>query len=181
MERVKQMARLEFLCGERATRRARADADLLATLASAYSATPEELPALLEAQRAELKAGSAARRELEESLAAVRARELHAASQPDAAGRRIVVVREAHGPLERLRALGQAYSTLAKGLFIGVVESPPGILVAASPDSELDAGKVLKSALEEHGGRGGGNARVAQGTVRDPAALDAVIAAVLAS
>jgi alanyl-tRNA synthetase len=181
VERVKQVARLEFLCGERATRRARGDADLLAGLASAYSATPEELPALLETQRAELKAGNAARRELEESLAAVRARELHATSQPDAAGRRIAVVREAHGPLERLRPLGQAYSTLAKGLFIGVVESPPGILVATAPDAAVDAGKVLKSALEAQGGRGGGNARVAQGTVRDPAALDAVIAAVLAS
>ena len=41
-------------------------------------ATTEELPALPETQRAELKTGTAARRELEEAVAGYRARELHA-------------------------------------------------------------------------------------------------------
>ena len=54
-------------------RRARADADLLTALAAAHSAAPEELPRLLEAQRAELKATAAAARELEEALAGFRA------------------------------------------------------------------------------------------------------------
>jgi alanyl-tRNA synthetase len=44
----------------------------------------------------------------------------------------------------------------------------------------MDAGKLLKSALEARGGRGGGNARSAQGTVRDRADLDPVVAALLA-
>jgi alanyl-tRNA synthetase len=181
VERVKQLVRLEFLCGERAVHRTRADADLLAALATAQSATAEELPALLEAQRAELKAGVATRRELEEALAAARARELHGGSTPDARGRRLALIREPHGPIERLRALAQAYSALPAGLFIGVVEAPPAILVAAAPDLGMDAGKVLKAALEAQGGRGGGTGRSAQGTVNDLAALDAVVASVLAS
>jgi alanyl-tRNA synthetase len=46
VERVKQHVRLEFLCGLRAVRRARADADLLSTIAASRSAAADELPAL---------------------------------------------------------------------------------------------------------------------------------------
>ena len=178
-ERVKQLVRLEFLCGGRALRRARADGELLAGLAAAHSATAEELPALLEAQRGELKSGVAVRRELEQALAAYRARELYASLASDERGRRIAVVREPRGPIERLRTLAQAYAALAGGVLVGVVEDPPGLLLASAEDAGMDAGRVLKSALEAHGGRGGGNARLAQGTVKDPARLAAVVAAVL--
>ena len=79
-ERVKKNVRLEFACGARAMRRARADLDLLTRLADHFSAAVDELPALMEAQRADLKAAVAARRALEESLAGYRARELYAAA-----------------------------------------------------------------------------------------------------
>jgi alanyl-tRNA synthetase len=179
VERVRQLARLEFLCGGRASRRARADADLLLALAAAQSATPDELPALIEGQRAELKAGAAARRALEEELAGYRARELHAAASPDVRGRRVTILRDAGVPVDRLRGLAQAYAGLPGGVFIGLVQQPPGVVVAAAADVGLDAGRALKAALQRHGGRGGGNAGLAQGTVGDPAALDAVAAAVL--
>jgi alanyl-tRNA synthetase len=175
VERVRQVTRLEFLCGERAIRRARADADLLAGLAAAQSAAAEELPALLEAQRAELKAGAAARRELEGAVAAFRAGELYASTAADGRGRRIAVVREAQGPIERLRPLAQAYAALPQAVFLGVVEQPPSILLGAATDAGMDAGKLLKSALEAVGGRGGGNARSAQGTVNGPGELEAVV------
>jgi alanyl-tRNA synthetase len=179
VERVKQHVRLEFLCGLRAVRRARADADLLSALATSHSATAEELPALLEAQRAELKASAAARRELEETVAGYRARELHASIQPDARGRRVAVVREAAGPVDRLRTLALAYAGLAGGVLIGAVAEPATMLPATAPDTNLDAGRVLKPALEANGGRGGGNARMAQGSVREMVALERVVEAVL--
>jgi alanyl-tRNA synthetase len=175
VERVKQHVRLEFLCGARAVRRARTDADLLTALAISHSATAEELPALLEAQRAELKAGGAARRNLEEAVAGYRARELHRATPPDARGQRVAVVRETAGPVERWRALALAYAGLAGGVLIAVVEEPPAILLAAAADTGLDAGRILKPALEARGGRGGGNARVAQGSVRDAGTLEGVL------
>ena len=181
VERVKQIVRLEFLCGMRAVRRARADAELLAALARAQSAGADELPALLEAQRAELKAVSQARRELEEALAGYRARELHASIAPDARGRRIAVLREANGPVERLRALAQAYSGLPGGIFLGLVETPAAVVLAASVDSGVDAGAVLKPALAVRGGRGGGNPRVAQGSIKEASELDAVVAALKAA
>ncbi len=179
VERVKQLVRLEFLCGGRALRRARADLDLLTGLAAAHSASPEDLPRLLEAQRAELKAAAAAARELEDALAGFRARELYASVTPDARGRRAIVVWEADGPIERVRALAQAYGALAGGLFVGVVERPPAVVVAAAADTGIDAGRTLKAVLEAHGGGGGGSSRVAQGTVKQAGGLEAVVAAVL--
>jgi alanyl-tRNA synthetase len=181
VERVKQHVRLEFLCGRRAIRRARADADLLSAIAAPHSAAPEDLPALLEAQRTELKAGAAARRQLEEAVAGSRARELHAAVPPDARGRRVAVVRETAGPVERLRALAQAYAGLTGGVLVGAVADPPAVLLATAAESGLDAGRILKPALEASGGRGGGNARLAQGSVPDVASLAAVVEAVVNS
>ena len=181
VERVKQQTRLEFLCGLRAVTRYRADADLLSSIAAAQSATPEDLPALLQSQRAELKSGAAARRTLEETVAGYRARELYEASPPDAHGRRHTVLREGAGPVDRLRALAQAYAALPGAVFLGIVDQPPALLLVAARDAGIDAGRVLKAALEAQGGRGGGNAVMAQGTVRDAAALAGAVAAVEAA
>jgi alanyl-tRNA synthetase len=176
-ERVKKNVRLEFVCGARAARRARADLDLLSRLAGQFSAAADELPALVEAQCAELKAAVGARRELEEGLARYRARELYEAI-PDGATRRIVV-REEKGPVERLRPLGQAVAAMPRALFVGWTADPPAIVVAASADSGVDAGAALRSALNSVGGRGGGNARLAQGTAGSAAAVEQVVAALL--
>jgi len=172
-ERVKKNVRLEFVCGARAVRRARADVDLLSRLAGHFSAAADELPTLVEAQRAELKAAVGARRELEESLSRYRARELYEAVS-DGAPRRIVV-REEKGPVERLRPLGQAVAAMPRALFVGWTADPPAIIIAASADSGVDAGATLRSALEAVGGRGGGNARLAQGTAGSAAAVEQVV------
>jgi alanyl-tRNA synthetase len=174
-ERAKQGVRLEFLCGARAVHRARTDADLLAALAGAHSATPGELPALLERQRAELKAASIARRELEETVAAQRARELYASAVPDPRGVRVVVLREPSGPVERLRVLARAFGALPAAVLLASAGEPPAVIRAASADSGMDAARLLRPALERNGGRGGGSARMAQGSVGDPEALDQVM------
>jgi alanyl-tRNA synthetase len=179
-ERVKQLVRVEFVCGARAVGRARHNYDLLAKLAGLLSAAPHELPALVEAQRSEIKRLSAERREQSEELARYRATELYQAAVPDAEGRRRIVVREPAGPIDRLRDLGQAVAALPGAVFIAAVADPPAILLATAPDSEIDAGRTLKAALEDQGGKGGGSSRLAQGTVKTQSALEAVIRAVLA-
>jgi alanyl-tRNA synthetase len=178
VERVKQSARLEFLCGGRAIRRARADKELLARLAAGFSAAADELPTLVERLRADLKDETATRRAVETQLADVQARELHQAAVPDARGIRVVVRREVEGPVDRFKALAQAMAALPRTLFVGTVSQPPGLLVAASKDSGIDAGRLLRAGLEPAGGRGGGSARTAQGSLKDPAALEGVIAAI---
>jgi alanyl-tRNA synthetase len=174
--KVKKNVRLEFLCGLRAVRRARGDHDLLNRLAGHFSASADELPGLVEGQRAQVKEAAAMRREVEEKLARIEARDLYAASTPDDSGLRVVVVGEQQGPIDRLRPLGQAVTALPGALFVGWTADPPALMVAASADSGLDAGRLLRSSLERVGGRGGGNAGVAQGTAPTVSALEAAIA-----
>jgi alanyl-tRNA synthetase len=177
-ERVKKNVRLEFLCGARAVRRARDDLDLVTRLAGRLSAAPRELPALLEAQRAELQQAVAAQRGLEEKLDGLRARDLHAAAAPDGSGVRWIVVHEEQGPIERMRALAQAVTGMPRAVFVGWTAQPPALIVAASADAGCDAGAMVRSALQGVGGRGGGNARIGQGAAPSVSALEQAIAAI---
>jgi alanyl-tRNA synthetase len=178
VERVRKGTRVEFLCGSRAIRRARTDYALLSQLASEFSAGVSELPRLIAAHRAELKAASSARRELEEQLDLYRARELYLAAVPDVTGIRRVVVREADGSLEALRGVARAFASMPMAIFVGTVESPPTVVLAVSPDAGVDAGGVLKGLLGAVGGRGGGSPTLAQGVVPGLVQLATVVASI---
>jgi alanyl-tRNA synthetase len=175
VERVRKGVRLEFLCGGRATRRARADYSLISHLATEFSAAAEEVPRLIKVQREELKQAAALTQELAEQLDRYKARELYAAATPETTGIRRVMVREEEGSLEALRGLAQAFMAMSKAIFVGAVPSPPAIVLAASEDTGIDAAAMLKSLLTSVGGRGGGSARVAQGIVPGRAQLDVVL------
>ena len=173
-ERVRKAVRLEFLCGGRAIRRARADYDLLGRIAAPYSAAAEDLPALLEAQRHELRQALVSGRELAAALDRRRARELYDAAAPDEAGlRRVALAPEPGLTMERLSGLAQAVTALPRAVVVGATAEPPAVLLACSEDAGLDAGRVLRAELERVGGRGGGNGRLARGSV-PAAALDQV-------
>jgi alanyl-tRNA synthetase len=49
------------------------------------------------------------------------------------------------------------------------------VLLAVSADSGTDAGKLLKAALAQAGGRGGGNQSMAQGSLPGREALEQVL------
>lgn len=175
LEKYKQLTRVEFLCGARATRRARADFDVLTGLAATLTAGIDELPTLIPGMSAQLKELENDRKRLRESLAEFRAAQLVVAAAADASGNRRVVDRTS--PVDDLRALAHAVSALPHAVFVGATTDPCTVLVAASPDSGVNAGTALKTALAAVGGRGGGNPRMAQGSVPDAAALDAVVRA----
>ncbi|MEP7086905.1 MAG: DHHA1 domain-containing protein [Gemmatimonadota bacterium] len=181
-EKVRKTTRVEFVCGLRAVRAARADHEILTALAQTLSVAPGELVAKSKSQGDELRAAQSARREVAIALDGYRARERFDATAPDSAGRRIFIERragDAPDDLNELRSLAQATIALGEALFVGTLASPPTIVVASSV-ATLDAGAVLKKILAEHGGRGGGNARIAQGTVPTPSALDTAVAAATA-
>jgi alanyl-tRNA synthetase len=179
-ERVRKGIRLEFLCGGRAIRRARADHELLVRLASGFTSSAQDLPQLVEAQRRELKDANSDRRELQAALDLCRARELYQGAAPDAAGIRKVVVRETSEPLEALRGLAQAYASMPRAIFVGTAATPPAVVLAASPDAGVDAAGLLKGLLATVGGRGGGSATLAQGIVPGRPQLEAVVASLKA-
>jgi len=175
VERVRKGVRLEFLCGGRATRRARADYGLLSLLAAEFSASADELPRLIASQREETKEANSANRELQAKLDLCRARELYAAAAPESTGIRRVTVQQDGPSADTLRGLAQAFTSMPRAVFIGAVTSPPAVMLAASADAGIDAASVLKSLLTSVGGRGGGSARLAQGIVPGRAQLQTVV------
>ncbi len=175
LEKVRQTVRVEFLCGERAIRRARADYEALSKTAQVFSAPPGEVPALAAAQAEAARSQEKARRKLELELAAYQGRELYQATAPDVAGFRRVTRRAARGSMEDLRALAASFTAQPKALFLAALADPPSVLLAVSADASLDAGELLKAALAEVGGRGGGAAGLAQGSVPGAAELDRAI------
>lgn len=175
-ERVRSNVRLEFLCGMRAVRRARADFEALSKIALELSASLDEAPALVEAQRRALIASEKALTKTKAELARRRGMELYQTTAADAAGMRRHVHRMAEGALdEEVRALAQGFTHGSRAVFLALSENPPSVLLAASADSGLHAGQILKEALEAAGGRGGGNAQLAQGSAPSAAELERVL------
>jgi alanyl-tRNA synthetase len=175
VEKIRQATRVEFVCGQRAVRRARADFQALTATAQSFSSPLDEVPALVATQIENARAADKARRKLEMELGTYQGRELYrkTAAAPD--GFRRVARRAERGNLEELRSIAQSFTEGSKAVFVAALNEPPSVLLASSADSEVDAGNVLKAALTEVGGRGGGTVRMAQGSVPDKAALDRVL------
>ncbi len=174
-ERIRKQMRVEFLCGARVVRQARADFEALSAIALSVKASLAEAPALVAAQSAELRDTMAARKRLEGELAVHQARALYEMTAPTPAGVRVAVLRRDGGSLEDIRPLAQAFASLPKTVFVAAVLSSATVLVAAADDAGVDAGRLLKPVLTTAGGRGGGSPRLAQGTVPNADALEGVV------
>jgi alanyl-tRNA synthetase len=181
LDKVRGATRVEFLCGHRAARRARADFDALSGIAQALSTPLDDAPALVTAQIEALKIADKDRRRLEEQLGTAHGRELYHAASPDSCGIRRATKRLASGALDPLRTIAQGFCAAPLAVFVGLVEQPPAILFATSQDSGLDSGKLLKAALSGVGGRGGGTPRLAQGSAPSLSALEQAATALSAS
>jgi alanyl-tRNA synthetase len=174
LEKIRQTVRVEFLCGARAAARARADYEALSRVAQLFSAGLEEAPALVAAQLEDGRAADKARRKLQLELAAYHGRELYGATPPDPAGMRRYRHRAVSGSVDELGALARSFTAGPKAIFLTALEEPPSVIYAVSEDAGIDAGQAVKQALANAGGRGGGNARLGQGSVPDLALLDTV-------
>ncbi len=180
LEKIRNTVRVEFVCGQRAVSRARADFDALSRVSQMVSGSLDEVPAIVAAQLEVARNAEKARRKLEADLAQYQGRELYDATPPDENGIRRALKRLSAGNLEDLRALAQSFTAQPKAVFIAALDpnrdgDPAAVLFAVSADSGLDAGKLLKAALVEAGGRGGGNPRMAQGSLPSREALEQVL------
>jgi len=142
-EKVRQATRVEFFCGARAVRAARA--------------AREEVAAL--SRRVE-EAGAALKK-LESETASLRGAKRYFETVPSPDGLRRALVRETN---ESTRAEAIAFTSYGKGIF--VAERDGAILFAVSADTGVDAAAKLKPLLA----RGGGGKTLAQGVAADPEA-----------
>jgi alanyl-tRNA synthetase len=163
LDRIRGIVRVEFLCGMRAILRARADFDALVGVCRALSCPLDEAPLLVATHLERLQNAEKTRARLATELARIEGRELWRDTAPRPSGRRIAV-RTVPGFMDEVRALALSFVAGKAACFLAQAEDPPGILLAVSSDSGIHAGNVLKAALAKHGGRGGGNALLAQGS-----------------
>ncbi|HLH40925.1 MAG TPA: alanyl-tRNA editing protein [Bryobacteraceae bacterium] len=173
LEKIRGNTRLEFVCGLRAIRQARQDFRTLAEISRIVSAPFEETPALVQAQMDKARTLEKNLARALTDLARREGRELYEATAPDQSGLRRATQRGAID--EAMRARAQAFTGGAKAVFLAISENPPAVLLAASPDSGVNAGERVKTAVSAAGGRGGGNAAMAQGSVPS-AKLESIIA-----
>ena len=178
VDKMRDNARIEFLCGARAIRRARMDYDALSDIAARLSAGVDEVMPLVQAQAEEVKSLAGAHRKLVEEVAGSRARAQWESTSPGADSVRRLRGGDGMSP-DELRAFAVACAALPATLFVGAVRATRTIALAVSADLDVNAGALLKGELQEFGGRGGGSARTAQGTVTTDDQLDAVLAALL--
>jgi alanyl-tRNA synthetase len=174
LEKIRGNVRVEFLCGRRALERARADYSAQLGAARAFSCSLDEVPAMVERLREQARTADKARRKLAVELALRRGAELFAATPADATGLRKHIERGSTDTLgDEERALAQGFTGAGRGVFVATAGA--SILFACSTDAGVHAGNRLKELLALHGGRGGGNAQLAQGSVADASAIEKLL------
>lgn len=163
-ERINHKLRLHFVAGWQALEAFRLLHESTRAAADLLSARPEDLPALTQKlldQTASLRAENETLR-----LAALEAEARQLVQEAEPVGRlRLVTRLYTRRPAGELRAL--AGRLAAAEALVAVLASQEGeklsLAVAAAPGSGADARDVLNRLLGPLGGRGGGDARLAQG------------------
>jgi alanyl-tRNA synthetase len=172
IDKIRGNARVEFVCGLRALRRARQDFKTLSEISRLVSVPFEETPALVAAQVERAKSFEKTAQRLAAELAQREGRELFEATASGPDGIRRVTQR---GPIDdAMRARAQAFVAGSRAVFLALCADPPSILLAASPDSGVHAGERVKAAVTAVGGRGGGNPGLGQGSVPSAGSLEAI-------
>ncbi|MBN8734089.1 MAG: hypothetical protein J0L64_26365, partial [Acidobacteria bacterium] len=100
-------------------------------------------------------------------------RERFAAAARNERGWAVEVRRTAGAMGEEHRVRAGGFVEMGTGVWVELFTSPGAVLIAASAATGLNAGAVLKPLLAAAGGRGGGSAALAQGSVPE-AGLDAL-------
>jgi alanyl-tRNA synthetase len=166
-ERIRQAVRVSFLCGNRAITAARADDALLTGLGREFSVGRADLPAAVSRLKADAKAGAKERQSLREELANYHAARLLVEDPPHhdlRIVRRVFSDRDA----EYIKLLASRVATAAPhtiALLASTQQSPAAVVMSSSQELGRNAGELLRAALAQAGGRGGGSPTLAQGLV----------------
>ena len=163
-EKVSRGVRVEFVCGLRAVRTARADAAVLGQLTSTLSAPAAEIPAAVERLRNEHKIGLKDRQHLREDLANYHAARL-AVEVPIENKLRFVDRTWKDRDPEYTRLLASRLTSAAPSTIVLLCTdgtNPGSAVLARSLDFTFNCGVLLKEALAAFGLRGGGSPDLAQ-------------------
>src|SRR5262249_33162600 len=115
LDRVRKTVRVEFACGGRAIRQARADYNALSRVAQLFSAPLDQAPSLVQAQLEAAKTADRSRQKMEAELAALKGRDLYLAASVDERGRRYYEASQQPGTMDSWRLLAQHFTSAGPG------------------------------------------------------------------
>jgi alanyl-tRNA synthetase len=169
IEKVKQGMRLEFVCGLRAVGIARRDYTTLTEAAALYSSHINDVPEQIRKSLAETKAAGKVQHKLLEELAELYSdRMLVQASGSPRLITQVFPERDALFIKLLAQKLTAGQSDVIALLASGAGQ--PTLVFAQSPGRKSNMGQLMKEAMAQLGGRGGGSADLAQGGVPEGAA-----------
>ena len=162
VEKVKQGVRVEFVCGLRAVATARKDYSVLTEAAGIYSSHIYDLPQQVRKSVDESKAAGKAQHKLIEEIAGLTAERM--LSQTTGSPR-VVSQIFAERDAVFIKMLAQKL-TAGQNSVIALLAAGAGqaaLVFAQSPGQKSNMGQLMKDAMAQLGGRGGGTADMAQG------------------
>jgi alanyl-tRNA synthetase len=177
-EKVSRGVRVEFVCGLRAVRVARADLGVLSELSGLLSSGSPDLPAAVSRMQNESKALGRERQKLREELAAYQGAEM-AGEESIENGLRLVTRTWKDRDREYVKLLASrtvAAAPTTAAIFTAKDAEPARVFIARSRDLEFNCGQILREALAQFGLRGGGSADLAQGDVPKGKELELIAA-----
>jgi alanyl-tRNA synthetase len=163
-EKVSRGVRVEFVCGLRAVRAARADAAVLGQLTTILSAPAAEIPAAVERLKSESKTGVKDRQRLREELADYHASRLVVEVPIENKLRFVDRTWKDRDP-EYTRLLASRLTSAAPSTIVLLCTdgtNPASMVLARSLDFTFNCGGLMKEALAALGLRGGGSPDLAQ-------------------
>jgi len=164
VEKVKQGVRVEFVCGGRAVATARKDYTVLTEAATAFSSHLYDVPKQVQKLLDDAKAAGKSRQKILEELAELQAeRFLHECKQSPCIITAIFPERDAIFIKLLAQKLTASRPDVIALLAAGV--EPWTLVFAQSPGQKSSMGQLMKQVMNKLGGRGGGNADLAQGGV----------------
>ncbi len=176
VEKIRGNVRVEFVCGIRALRRAKQDFTIASELSRQAAVAIDQLPEHAASVRRRLSEAEKTCQKLTVDLARAEGEALYEKTPPHVDTLRRVLLR-VPAIDEAVRAKAQAFTNRGKAVVLAIAAESSGVLVACSADSGFNAGAILKSALAQAGGRGGGSPTLAQGNSPDASVAESLVAA----
>ena len=172
VSKEKQGFRVEFVCGMRAVATARKDYETLTETATAFSSHIHDVPAQVRKQLDDAKTAAKREHKLLEEVATLTADAL-LAKCGDA---KVIRGYYADRDLAFIKLLAQRLTRQGSVVaLIGCGGAQPAVVFGQTAGLSNDMGALMKEALAELGGRGGGNKDMAQGGANDASKIEGAL------
>jgi alanyl-tRNA synthetase len=168
---------VEFVCGFRALEAARADFAALTQAASLLSCGLPDVPDVLAKLIQKARESNSAAMSLEKRLAEYEGREMLAANPPGTPeAPRIITAALDEASFTYIQHLASALVKQGGVIAMVASRSTGHVMFAKPADCRGDMNAVFREVAKEFGAKGGGGQNQAQGSVAEPAKVDAILA-----